>query len=390
LDVEDMSRDDGRGGGEEAAARAAALWISSLVSKGQSRLLRLSCQLGLDILWTASPRELVARGMSMTAAEGVVEHRRRFDVCAMEERLRRKNVWFVTYGQEYYPHVLVGLAKPPVGLYLKGEHSVWEAILALPRVTIVGTRRSSGYGCSIAQALGQMFSRAGVSVISGMARGIDGRAHAGALRGDTPTVGVLGAGPDIVYPRNHAHLYREVGDRGVLVSEYPPGTPAARWTFPARNRIMAALGDAVIVVEAGERSGALLTVDEGLELNRPIFAVPGPVGSAGSLGTNRLAAEGAFIIYDIEQAVEDYATQTRTERRERKSEVRCGDGGRRPLPEGAVERLVLQALSNGPRSIDEVAAAVGCSTRESAAALSVLELDGAVNRCSVGVYGLPP
>ena len=375
---------------DAATVRAAALWISSLVSRGQSTLLRLAFESGLDAMWEASPQDLVARGVPPVVAQGVVEHRRRFDLSSMEAWLRQKEVWFAAYGQQHYPDVLNRLAKPPAGLYLKGKRSVWEEVLGSARVTIVGTRRSSPYGCRVAEALGHAFARAGVAVVSGMARGIDGRAHAGALKSETPTVGVVGAGLDIVYPRNHAPLYREMVARGVLVSEYPPGTRAARWTFPARNRIMAALGDAVVVVEAGERSGALLTVNEGLELNRPVFTVPGPVGSAGSLGTNRLAGEGAFIICDIDQAVEDYASETRTERDERRVVIDCARVNQRAVPEGAIERLVLQSLGNGPRSIDEVAAAVGCTAREAATALSLLELVGTVNRWGVGAYGLPP
>ncbi len=332
----------------------------------------------------------MAWGVRARTANALVAHRHRFDAEAVERRLAAVGARFIPRSHRRYPLRLENLARPPVGLFLKGDLERWDDVMAAPRVTIVGTRAATRYGSSTAEAVGRAFAVSGCVVISGLARGIDSRAHCGALAAGGVTVAVLGTGPDVIYPRQNASLYEEVGRKGIVVSEYPPGTPAARWRFPARNRLMAALGDALIVVEAGLRSGALLTVDEALDLGRDVFVVPGPIGSPASRGCNRLAAEGAHIVYDIEQCVKEYDSLTRIERCERTVQTPRVGVERHREPSGMVQRLAVQALSRGPRTVDEVAEAVGCAPREAAAALALLELEGLVGREGVGVYALPP
>jgi DNA processing protein len=179
---------------------------------------------------------------------------------------------------------------PKEHLYTRGDH-IQEALRA-PTVAVVGARACSGYGALVARTLARDLARAGVTVVSGLARGIDGEAHRGALDVDGLTVAVLGCGIDRDYPAAHAELARCIAARGGVVSEYEPGVEPAPWRFPARNRIIAALADAVVIVEARNRSGALITVDLAMEIGRPIYAVPGEITSCLSEGTNDLLRDG--------------------------------------------------------------------------------------------------
>ena len=179
---------------------------------------------------------------------------------------------------------------PREPLYARGEH-VGDA-LAAPTVAIVGARACSGYGAQVARTFARELARAGVTVVSGLARGVDAEAHRGTLEAGGRTVAVLGCGIDRDYPAAHAELARRIQDSGGIVSEYEPGIEPAPWRFPARNRIIAALADLVVIVEARTRSGALITVDLAMEINRPIYAVPGEITSTLSVGTNDLLKYG--------------------------------------------------------------------------------------------------
>ena len=180
--------------------------------------------------------------------------------------------------------------QPREYLYARGTHAA--DALAAPTVAVVGARACSGYGARVARTLARDLAAAGVTVVSGLARGIDGEAHRGALDADGRTLAVLGCGIDRDYPAANAELARRIAETGGIVSEYEPGTEPAPWRFPARNRIIAALADAVVIVEARSRSGALITVDLAMEIGRPIYAVPGEITSALSEGTNDLLRHG--------------------------------------------------------------------------------------------------
>jgi len=183
------------------------------------------------------------------------------------------------------------LPDPPTDhLYARGAQI--EQALQAPTVAVVGARACSAYGAHVARTLARDLAAAGVTVVSGLARGIDGEAHRGALDADGPTIAVLGCGIDRDYPAAHAELARRIAASGGVVSEYEPGVEPAPWRFPARNRIIAALADAVVIVEARARSGALITVDRAMEIGRPIYAVPGEITSLLSEGTNDLLRHG--------------------------------------------------------------------------------------------------
>jgi DNA processing protein len=274
---------------------------------------------------------------------------------------------FVIRGRPGYPPRLAELHDPPARLYLRGQP---PEVLSRPAVAIVGARSCSSYGAQVARELGRELAQAGVVVVSGLARGIDGEAHRGALAGGGPTVAVLGCGIDRDYPRSHAELARRIAESGGIVSEYEPGVEPAPWRFPARNRIIAGLTLATVVVEARERSGALITADFALELGRDVFAVPGEITSALSRGTNDLLRQGAAPLLSAEDVLSTLGIEPRPP----------------PGPEvSAGAARVLAALGDATRDADGIARATGLPSAAVAAALVELELAGLVAEAE-GLY----
>ena len=284
-------------------------------------------------------------------------------------------VWTLARGSPDYPRGLHALRdEAPETIYGLGERSLLAALEPDCAVTIVGARRASGYGRHVAEELGRSLGAAGVLVISGMADGIDAAAHRGALAARAPTVAVLGGGPNVVYPRGQGRLYRRILEAGgAVVAELPPKTRPAKWTFPARNRIMAALAQVTIVVEAAEQSGSRITSDRALELNRTVGAVPGPVTSQLSAGTNALIYDGAHLIRDAQDVLDKL----------------YGVGSHRvrnvgpPLDPHMAQ--VLDVIESGSLTADELAAATTLPPRVVAVTLTGLELSGYL-RCDAGRY----
>jgi DNA processing protein len=266
-------------------------------------------------------------------------------------------------GSSEYPAELADLSQPPSELYAIGRLSA----LSKPRVAIVGTRNSTAYGERTARALTRVLVRAGVSVISGMARGIDGAAHRTAIEEGGNTVAVLGTGIDVPYPVGHRQLHRSIAQHGLVLSENPPGMTAHQGAFPKRNRIIAALAPVTIVIEAGFKSGALNTATQALELGRVVAAVPGPIDSDQSRGSNQLLRDGAVMIACADDAL---ALLGVSAPKERPVPI---------LPEN--ERRIWEALDTGFVEIDSLAARTGLSTPECLVAVTSLEIMGLID-CS--------
>ena len=223
--------------------------------------------------------------------------RQKLDVAKREwEQIQKENIALIRYGREGYPKRLLDIPDPPYALYLKGSMPNRSKCVA-----IVGSRMCTEYGRKIAAKLGQICANAGSDVVSGMALGIDSAAHAGALRAGHPTYAVLGCGCDRCYPASARPMYEEMtGEKGGVISEYPPGSKPVGWHFPERNRIISGLCDILIVAEAKIRSGSLITADCALEQGRDVYAVPGRVSDIHSAGTNGLISQGAGILYDLD------------------------------------------------------------------------------------------
>ncbi len=260
-----------------------------------------------------------------------------------------------------FPRLLAAIHDPPPRLCVRGAAEV--ALLAEPAVAIVGARACSAYGRSVTRSLARELASAGLVVVSGMARGIDGEAHRGALEGGGRTVAVLGCGIDRDYPAAHAELARRIGENGLVVSEYEPGVEPAPWRFPARNRIIAGMCSATVVVEARERSGALITADFALEEGRDVLAVPGEITSALSAGTNALLKLGATPVTSATDVLELYGIEPQAARR-------------RSLD--PVAAALMAHLRDAALTADELVRASGLDPGEGAAALMELELAGEV------------
>jgi DNA processing protein len=287
------------------------------------------------------------------------------DPAAEAARHRAAGVRICLLGDPEHPPLLAGDRVPPAVLFAAGDLNALEG----PRVAIVGTRRCSGSGAAVARDLGRDLARAGVAVVSGLALGIDGAAHAGALSagdGVRPPVGVIGCGHDRPYPSRHRALWEAVRDRGLLVGEYPLGTAPATWRFPARNRMIAALADVVVVVESHAAGGSLLTVEEALQRGIDVMAVPGSVRSPSAAGTNQLLAEGCPPARDATDVL---------------VALGLGAGARReavdlrppPTPAG---RHVLEALGWEPATLEQLVVRTGRPVPEVALVLLRLEADG--------------
>ena len=222
------------------------------------------------------------------------------DLDALWERHLDAGVLVVGRGHPDYPATLRNDPEPPAVLFCRGDLSALDR----RRVGVVGTRRGSRYGLDVARQLGERLGAAGVAVVSGLALGVDGAVHRGLLRsGGAPPVGVVGSGLDVVYPGGHRDLWRQVGEEGLLLSEMPLGIRPTRWSFPARNRIIAGLSEVVVVVESAQKGGSLYTADEALARDLPLFAVPGPITSKAAKGTNRLIADGAMPLCSVDDVL---------------------------------------------------------------------------------------
>ena len=285
-----------------------------------------------------------------------------FDEQAELRRLELVGIRWLGRSDTGFPPRLRSIHDPPPGLFLRGGAT--SELLAEPSVAIVGARACSDYGAHVARSLGRDLARAGVVVVSGLARGIDGCAHRGCLEVGGRTIAILGCGIDRDYPRAHAGLARDVATNGLVVSEYPPGVAPAPWRFPARNRIVAGLALAAVVVEARERSGALITADLALEEGREVLAVPGEITTTLAKGTNALLRLGAVPVTCVEDVLESIGLEPPEQ-----PELAA------PSPEAA---QVLAAVDGGASTVDQLARATGLSPGAVAGILVELELRGVV------------
>lgn len=269
---------------------------------------------------------------------------------AIRRRCLADGITVLAYGGHGYPGTLNALTDPPPVLFALGDAD----LLRRPCVAIVGSRRATAYGRRIARGLGAQLAGRGRCVVSGMAMGIDAESHRGALPG--PTAAVLGSGVDVVSPPRNRALYGRIREHGVVMSEFAPGVGAAPHHFPRRNRIIAALADDVVIVEASHRSGALITAEIALDLGRDVHAVPGPIDRPTSQGTNRLIADGAGVILEVGTGDALYDNST--------------------LPDEPELRELLVALPAAPVTVEEAAALAARLPDEVAPVLTILEIRG--------------
>jgi DNA processing protein len=301
-----------------------------------------------------------------------------FDAQAERARIARAGLSALCRHAAGYPERVRHADDAPAVLHVAGDAALLHRT---PAVAVVGTRRATPYGLDVARGLGRALAVAGVPVVSGMALGVDAAAHAGALAAPGPTVAVLACGADIAYPASKRALRARIAASGCVVAEMPPGFTPQRWSFPARNRLIAALAEVTVVVEGAERSGSLITADLAAQLGRTVAAVPGPVTSSRSAGANALLRDGAHVVRDAQDVLDLLAHHG------------FDPPAVAPAPAPAVpDELapVLRALDRGPRAPGALAADGAGDLRAATVALTRLELLGLVRRLPDGRYARRP
>ncbi|HUF69541.1 MAG TPA: DNA-processing protein DprA [Longimicrobiales bacterium] len=376
----------------------ALLHIRAIPGVGDVRLTALLRRHGsARAAWAAirMDRPDAAAKIRTPAAEARIEH-------ALRSVLDAPDTIAIGAHEPHYPSALFDLHDAPPLIFARGD----TGLLDRPAVAIVGTRACTEYGADVARSIADALARAGVVVVSGLAHGVDRHGHEAALDAGGHTVAVIGCGIDVVYPHQHERLHDRIGRDGLLVSEFMPGEPALPHHFPRRNRIIAALSRAVVVVEAPARSGALITADHALDLGREVFAVPGPIGRRTSDGTNALIRDGATVVTTPTDIVEFVVSVLGVGKGGLAARFRPGEGrprrSRTGVPAvpgsgvgfgpatGGPAAAVEAALSDEPMHVDDLADAARLDPGRTLAALLELELMGRARACSGGRYGRAP
>lgn len=365
-----------------AREREGHLFLSLLQARAGGSVMRRVPEGDVGNLLEKSGEELArAMGLGEKASRALVELRRGFDAGAVVERLAREGFRAVTYSEEAYPGHLKLAPDPPPALFVGGDLGGGAT------VALVGSRRATRSGLETAAVLGRALAARGVRVVSGLAAGVDAAAHEGAIEAGGRTVGVLGCGIDVVYPRENRELFRRVGEEGALVSEYYLGEAPLAWRFPARNRIIAGLSDAVVVVEAPEKSGALITARHAIDAGRDVWAVPGPRGAPECRGSNRLLADGAGVLWDVPEFLEAVCGPGEARDPKVPNDVQVAPALPEPsggLPEHEAE--VLRGVDFRSAGADVVAGRTGVEMKAVLSSLAMLELKGYVARDAAGNF----
>ncbi len=328
----------------------------------------------LELAWKAEPAELEHSGLDKNSAKAIVNWRPRISLEVEMKKLEGYGIKAVTWRDPDYPARLKEIYDYPPVLYIRGSLKPEDEWC----LSVVGTRRPTVYGRQVTEEIVTGLAQNKITIVSGLAKGIDSTAHRSALAAGGRTVAVMGGGLDTVYPAENTGLAREVMKSGALLSEYHPGTRPRPENFPRRNRIMSGTSLGVLVVEAGENSGALITARLALEQNREVFAVPGSILSPASRGTNHLIQDGAKLVADYTDILEELNLTAVAEQLETK-EI---------LPSSETESLLLRKLGAEPIHIDEVCRLSGLSIATVSSTLAMMELKGMVKQVGAMNYAL--
>jgi DNA processing protein len=320
----------------------------------------------LETAWKAPAQALRAAGLSQKLVETCLQVRNEVDLELIWENIQAQDIQVIIWGDEAYPRRLKDIDQSPPVLYLRGEYCLEDEWA----VAIVGTRRVTAYGRQVTAEIASALAHNGVTVISGLARGVDAIAHQAALDAGGRTLAVLGNGVDRVYPAEHRLLADRVVKCGALISDYAPGTPPEGINFPPRNRIISGLSMAVVVVEAGERSGALITANFAADQGKDVFAVPGNIHVPQSTGTNRLIQQGAQPFLNVQDLLESLDLTLISEQR----------AVRQVLPADERETKLLDLLANQPMHVDEISNQVDLPIATVTSTLALMELKGMVRQ----------
>lgn len=344
-------------------------WVGFNLVKGIGavRIQALQNHFGdLSIAWQAPLEALVEAGLNLKIAENVLKTRKEVDLERFMDQIQRKGIQVLIREDDSYPARLREIDQPPPVLYLRGSLNGDDAWT----VAVVGTRRVTVYGRQVAEELSTFLASNGITVVSGLARGVDAIAHDSALKAGGRSIAVLGSGVDRIYPPENTSLAERVIQHGAILSDYAPGTPPDGINFPPRNRIISGLSQAVVVIEAGDTSGALITASFAADQGREVFAVPGNIQAPQSKGTNRLIQEGAHPLLKPEDVLEVLQL-------ERIPQMRAA---RTVIPADKTEASLLNLLGNEPVHIDEIRNQAGLPIEKVSATLTLMELKGMVRQ----------
>ena len=348
-------------------------WLCNIKGIGIGKTKRLLKNFGSpQNIWDACKKEYEGIShINKQDIKNIVDSKDENRIYTEYSKLIERKIRFISVENEEYPDKLKSIYDPPYGLYVKGQMPSDEK----PSIAIIGARKCSSYGKELAEYFSRELSNNGFQIISGLARGIDSCAHRGALSGNGLTYGVLGNGLNICYPQENINLLLEVEEKGGVISEFPLDSPPIPAHFPLRNRIISALSDGILVVEAAERSGSLITVDLGLEQGKDIFAIPGRLRDTLSQGTNKLIKAGAKMVVDIHDIIEEYnyfANKIKCEKQIIYSEIN------KLLEKN--EKIVYDCLSLEPKHIDKIVVEVKKNINEVSHILFMLELKEVVKQ----------
>jgi DNA processing protein len=345
----------------------------------------------LAAAWEAPARELALAGLDARVVTALEELRGRLEPGRELERVRRAGARVLTWRDAEYPARLAAIPDPPPVLYVKGALAPGDTFA----LAMVGTRRPTVYGRDIAERLAAALATVGVTIVSGLAKGIDTHAHRGALAGGGRTIAVLGHGIDTCYPPENRRLLAQIAERGAVVTEYGLGIGPLAENFPPRNRIISGLTAGVLVVEAGDKSGALITSRFAAEQGRDVFAVPGPVTSPASVGCHRLIQDGAKLVASADDVLAELnphlgAVNVQQLRLDLDGQRAEPDDEASPLPagEGEAALLVLLAEAGQPVHVDELARTLARPVHEVTGTLALLEVQGRVRHAGGLKYSL--
>ncbi len=322
--------------------------------------------------WEASEPDLRATGLAPQLCRALVTGRNNVDLDAELERMHRHDVRAIVWEQSEYPRLLSHIPSAPTVLYIKGDYLPSDELA----IGVVGTRRATSYGRDMTSSISGELAEAGVTIVSGLAKGVDTWAHQAALDAGGRTIAVCGCGLDTIYPPQNRRLAERIVEQGAMISEYPVGSPPEGGNFPARNRIISGLSRGVLVIEAPTRSGALITTNFALEQGRDVYAVPGSALSRSSEGCHELIRSGATLVTNATHVLDDLNLDAR------KSAVQS----RMVLPESETETRLLAHIGAEPRHINELSMETGIPVHEASGTLLTMELKGLVRQAGAQHY----
>lgn len=360
-------------GQREQEEKMLRFWLGTIDGIGIERTKKLLAECkGFRGVFEAGEEKLgKIRGLGEKEVSCILKSRRKGDYRKEWERLYTEGIGYYSYFGEEYPERLRHIYRPPKHLYVKGR----LPNPARPAIGIVGARDCSCYGRDMARLFGYRLAEAGVQIISGMAKGIDGWAHRGALESGGQTFAVLGCGVEVCYPAVHRWMYERIPEKGGIISEFAPKLPASPRFFPIRNRIISGLSDGILIVEARERSGSLITADAALEQGRDVFVIPGRIGDELSIGCNRLIRQGAVPVESPKDILEYYEVEYTNNIEEKRQQGKTDE-----------ENCILKAVRSAPTHIGQILLETNKKETEVMKALLSLEKKGEIREISRGYF----